>query len=132
MPTILYVEDFPPVRSIIRETLELEGWRVEVCEEGTSARREIEGGIHYDLLLLDEDLPGANGIELVRRARSLVHRRHTPIVMLSASDRQREARQAGANAFLKKPEGLLLIVETVRQLLTAEDNQSAHQVNWRE
>jgi DNA-binding response OmpR family regulator len=43
-----------------------------------------------DLLILDNELPGVNGIELTRRARALAHRQRTPIIMLSASDVEAE------------------------------------------
>jgi CheY-like chemotaxis protein len=56
---ILYVEDFLPVRLIVKETLELEGWRVEGCDDGLTALSRIESREPYDLLLLDDDLPRA-------------------------------------------------------------------------
>lgn len=116
--TILYVEDYEPVRQSVKETLELEGWRVKVCADGLDALSLIESGAHYDLLLLDNDLPGMSGIELVRRARTLPHRKQTPIIMVSASEAGREARRAGAQLFLKKPEGLRTLVESIKLLTT--------------
>lgn len=117
--TILLVEDNRMVLSVVRETLELEGWRVKCCEDGCAALRMLESGSRYDLLLLDNDLPGVSGLELIRHARQLSHRRHTPIIMLSAGLHQAEARRAGADAFLRKPEDIYAIVETVTQLLAA-------------
>ncbi|MDQ1523515.1 MAG: two-component system, chemotaxis family, chemotaxis protein CheY [Pyrinomonadaceae bacterium] len=114
---ILYAEDFQPVKLIVKETLELEGWRVEDCDDGLTALGYIESRAPYDLILLDDDLPGLTGIELVARARSLEHRRHTPVVMLSATERRCDARTAGVNIFLKKPEGMTSLVETIKQLL---------------
>jgi CheY-like chemotaxis protein len=46
--TILLVEDNRMVLSVVRETLELEGWRVDCCEDGYTALRIIESGRHYD------------------------------------------------------------------------------------
>ena len=115
--TILLVEDNRMVLSVVRETLELEGWRVDCCEDGCAALRVIESGRRYDLLLLDNDLPGVSGLELISRARQLPHRRHTPIIMLSAGLHQAEARRAGADAFLEKPRDVHTIVETVTHLL---------------
>ncbi|MDQ1612109.1 MAG: two-component system, chemotaxis family, chemotaxis protein CheY [Pyrinomonadaceae bacterium] len=114
---ILYAEDFQPVKLIVKETLELEGWRVEDCDDGLTALGHIESRAPYDLILLDDDLPGLTGIELVARARSLEHRRHTPVVMLSATERRCDARTAGVNIFLKKPEGMTSLVETIKRLL---------------
>jgi CheY-like chemotaxis protein len=58
-----------------------------------------------------------NGLELTRRARSLDHRKQTPIIMISASEAAREAREAGVNVFLRKPQDIGRIVETVARLL---------------
>lgn len=119
--TILYAEDFPPVKLIVKETLELEGWRVEDCDDGHTALRQIESGAQYDLILLDDDLPGPSGVELAARARELVHRSRTPIIMLSATERRSDARAAGVDIFLKKPEGMKSLVETIRQLLSSAE-----------
>jgi two-component system chemotaxis response regulator CheY len=116
--TILYVEDYEPVRQSVKETLEFEGWHVEVCADGLAALTQIESGAHYDLLLLDNELPRMSGIELVRRARTLPHRKQTPIIMVSASEAGREARRAGAQLFLKKPEGMRTLVESIKLLTT--------------
>ena len=98
---ILYAEDFPTVKLIVKETLELEGWRVEDCDDGFTALSRIESGEPYDLILLDDDLPGLSGIELAARARALRHLSRTPIIMLSATERRRDARAAGVDIFLK-------------------------------
>ncbi|HEX8636243.1 MAG TPA: response regulator [Pyrinomonadaceae bacterium] len=115
--TILYAEDFQPVKHIVKETLELEGWRVEDCDDGLVALDKIRGAEPYDLILLDDDLPGITGVALASIARTLERRRHTPIVMLSATERRLEARTAGVNIFLKKPEGMKSLVETIKGLL---------------
>jgi len=116
---ILYVEDNDLVRNTIRETLELEGWTVEACADGWAGLKSIEGGEHYDLLLLDNHLPLVDGLELARRARQSEQHAKTPIVMISAGNIKGEARLAGVNEFLRKPEDIHLIVETVRRLLHA-------------
>lgn len=87
------------------------------CADAAAGRREIESVAHFDALIVDNQLPGgASGVELIRLARSLTHRRHTPVVMLSASHVEAEARAAGADAFLAKPQWLGLMVDTVRGL----------------
>jgi len=58
-----------------------------------------------------------SGLELLRRTRLLPNRQQTPIVMLSASDVESEARRAGANAFLRKPEDASVVAETIARLL---------------
>jgi two-component system chemotaxis response regulator CheY len=116
--TILHAEDSRLVAAAVRDTLEAQGWTVETCAEGNTALNKIAGEVRYDLLLLDNGLPGVSGMELARYARKLPRYRQTPIIMLSATNCQDEARRAGINAFLLKPDGVALLVETITRLLT--------------
>jgi CheY-like chemotaxis protein len=115
--TVLHVEDRPDVADAVKETLEDEGWMVETCERGTDTLKLLESDAHFDVLIFDNQLPDANGVELIRRARAFPRWRHTPIIMLSASEVETEARRAGANVFLKKPNDILKISETIARLL---------------
>jgi CheY-like chemotaxis protein len=120
---ILHVEDDALVAAVVRETLKSEGWRVSTYTDGLAALAEIEGGTHYDLMLIDKQLPGADGLDLVLRARELAHRQQVPIIMLSAGDFEREARRAGASAFLRKPEDMHALAETIARLLARKPKQ---------
>jgi CheY-like chemotaxis protein len=122
--TILYAEDYGLLLHHVKGLLEAQGWRVEACADGLSALEKIEGDNNYDLLVLDNSLPGVSGLELVRRARSLPHRRCTPIIMLSASDVALSASRAGVNAFLKKPDEIDVLIETVRRLIVEGSKQA--------
>lgn len=118
--TILLIEDNKLVLNVVRDTLALEGMEAEACEDGVTALRKLEGDDQYDLIITDNDLPGVSGLELIRHARRLPHRQHTSIIMLSSGLWQVEARRAGADAFLRKPEDIGAVVETVRRLLHTE------------
>jgi CheY-like chemotaxis protein len=121
---ILHAEDDALVASAVREALRGEGWRVSNYADGPSALREIEGPEHYDLIIIDKQLPGADGLELVCRARELPHRQHVPVVVLSASGGAAgEARRAGASAFLRKPEEMPALAETIARLLARKPKQ---------
>lgn len=115
--TILYVEDHKLLLSHVKEMLEAEGWCVETCQDGASALEKIEGANPYDVLIFDNSLPGMSGLELVRRARRLTHRRRTPIIMLSASDSARVALRAGADVSLRKPDDVNTIILTIKGLV---------------
>jgi CheY-like chemotaxis protein len=117
--TILLVEDHKLLLLYLKEMLESQGWNVETCEDGRSALDFIASAKPYDLLLLDKSLPGIDGLELVRRARRLTHRRRTPIIVLSANDSASAALQAGANLFLKKPEDIDTIIGNINRLTVA-------------
>jgi DNA-binding response OmpR family regulator len=116
--TALVIEDHQTVADAVKDTLEAEGWRVRLCADASTGRIEIESSERFDVLILDNQLPGgASGIELTRFARSLSHRRRTPVVILSGSYVEGVAMEAGADAFLRKPQDLRLLVETVRRLI---------------
>ena len=121
--TILHVEDHQMVADAVRYALETEGWLVEGCDNGAAALTKIESGAHYDLLILDNELPGINGIDLITRTKTLAHRQRTPIIMLSASDVERDARRAGASAFLRKPQEVSALAETIARLLARRQRQ---------
>jgi CheY-like chemotaxis protein len=114
--TILYAEDNKLVSDAVRDLLEAEGWRVELYANGNAAMNRIAGGVRYDLLLFDNELPGATGLELTRYARSLPRYRTTPIIMVSAADCRPDALNAGADLFLRKPDDVHALVGAVRRL----------------
>jgi CheY-like chemotaxis protein len=116
--TILHVEDNELIADAVKDALAFEGWQVETCADGTAALDRLMSSTPYDLLLVDYDLPGVSGLELVRRARRLAHCERTPIIMLSASDVERAARQAGVSVFLRKPEDVPKLAQTITRLLT--------------
>jgi two-component system chemotaxis response regulator CheY len=114
--TILYVEDSKLIARMVCDRLASEGWQVELCPDGLAALDRIAGAVQYDLLLLDNELPGMNGLELTRYARQFPRYRRTPIIMLSAGEHETEARAAGVDLFLRKPDEIEKLVEAVRRL----------------
>jgi CheY-like chemotaxis protein len=114
---ILHVEDDEFVAGMVKEMLESEGWQVETCANGNAALEKIVGEDAYDLLLVDYDLPGANGLEIITRARELDHRCAMPMVVLAASPVEAAAREAGADVFLRKPQDVTSLVETINRFL---------------
>jgi CheY-like chemotaxis protein len=124
---ILHVENDDTVAGMAKEMLEIQGWQVETCVDGNTALQKISSGAHYDLLLVDYDLPGANGLELVQRTRQLAHRSRTPIIVLSAMPVEAAALKAGADEFLQKPQGVTSLVEKITRLVgTREEERQAH------
>jgi len=115
--SILHVENDEAVAQAVKEMLEMEGWQVETCADSVIALDRLTSQAIYDLIILDDGLQSVDGSELARYARQLPHRRDTPIIMLSASGDELEARRAGANAFLRKPEDFGLLAGTAKQLL---------------
>jgi tetratricopeptide (TPR) repeat protein len=72
--TILHVEHTKVIADRVREAAESKGWGVDSCADGLIALKKLAGKTRYDLLLFDNELPGMNGLELIRTARKLPHR----------------------------------------------------------
>lgn len=85
--------------------------------DGDAALEELVGHAQYDLLLVNFELPMLNGLELIEHVRTMPHRRCIPIVMMSGTLSEAVARKAGVNAFLRKPQDIGLLVETINRLL---------------
>ncbi len=115
--SILHVEDNKAVARLIQDTLGDEGMHVDSCLSGIAALEIIKSDAPYDLIIVDNDLPGLSGLELVLRIRSTAHRRNIPVIMLSADDCEAEAWRAGVNDFLSKPEAVDQVSPTIKRLL---------------
>src|SRR5258708_13355910 len=84
--SILHAEDNEPLANLINEMLSVEGWRVELCVDGDSALRHLTSDERIDLLLVDNELPGLSGLDLVNRTRKTPTHPPTPTVILSCTD----------------------------------------------
>lgn len=122
---VLHVEDDDTISEPVGMVLHDEGWSVETCADGAAALAKLESGERYDVLIFDNNLPSINGVELIRQTRALAHRQRTPIIMLSGSEVETEARRAGASYFLPKPDGIALLAETVAHLLARKKGREA-------
>lgn len=120
---ILHVEDDLTVAEVVREMAEQETWEVQHRTEGNAALEQLGSDTHYDLLLVDHELPGLNGLELIEQVRNMFHRRHMRIVMMSGTLDEAVALEAGADAFLRKPQGIGLLVEVINRLLHERDRE---------
>ena len=118
---MLHVEDDKPFARLIADNLAREGIEVDACVSGTTALKILTSGARYDVIIVDNDLPGLSGLELVRRARSIARWRGAAIIMLAGQDCEDDAWRAGVDAFLRKPEDINLISSTISRLLEEPD-----------
>jgi len=119
MSLILIVEDNEKNMKLARDVLQSKGYAtVEAITGEDGVRIAIEK--KPDLVLMDIQLPGINGIEALRQVRADPACARIPIVAFTASvtpaDRSQIA-AAGFNAFLSKPINLKEFLETVKRLL---------------
>lgn len=118
--TILVVDDEPDIRTLVREILEDEGFRVAVAENGTAARTRREE-VRPDLILLDIWMPDIDGITLLKEWNAAGHQPH-PVIMMSGHgtvETAVEATRLGAYDFLEKPLSMAKLLLTVRNALDA-------------
>jgi DNA-binding response OmpR family regulator len=115
--SILYVEDEKAAADQAGDLLKSENWKVEWCADGDTALRMLTGDEHYDVVLIGNTVAGLSAFELAERARKITHRRRTPIIMMSSKDFEKYAWRAGMDAFLKQPEQVGELTNTVNRLL---------------
>jgi DNA-binding response OmpR family regulator len=119
MPTILVVDDEPPILELVRFTLEDEQIRVLEAGDGLQAL-EIALAARPDLILLDVQMPRLDGLEVCRRLRADASLAGTRIVMLTAAGQDADRARglaAGADEYLTKPFSPLALFTLVRSLL---------------
>ena len=116
---ILYIEDDPANRILVRRVLEAEGYRVLEAENGIRgleiAQREQLGAV-----LVDIHMPDMDGFEVMARLRTIPRTASVPIIALTAmvmrGDRERTL-QAGCSAYIEKPIDVDLLPEQIALVL---------------
>lgn len=117
--TVMVIEDSAALRGLISDILHRQGFSVVIAENAPQARALIQQhATGVSLVLLDLNLPGGNGFELLEliRKRSLV-----PVFILSALRQQEQmlrGQALGAQAFIEKPFNPRELVQKIRETLT--------------
>ena len=110
---ILIIEDDPAIAAIERDYLELSGYEVTHCADGTEGlRTALEGP--WDLLLLDLMLPGTDGFAICRAVRE---KKDLPILMVTALDKDVDKIRGlgfGADDYVEKPFSPSVLVARVK------------------
>ena len=118
---VLLVEDDGDIAEVVALHLRDEGYAVEHARDGTAALKLLEREA-WDAIVLDLMLPGVDGLEICRRARSMA--RYTPIIITSARGSEVHrvlGLEIGADDYLAKPFSVLELVARVRALLRRVD-----------
>lgn len=117
MAKILLVEDDRKIATMVKRSLEAEGFTVDVAFDGVDgAWLATEGS--YDLMILDIMLPGRNGYQICADLRDAGN--WMPILMLTAKDGdldEAEALDTGADDYITKPFSLAVLTARVRALM---------------
>lgn len=103
--TILYVEDNPDNRLLVRRILMAEGYNVVEADSAAAALNLLQS-IRPDLILMDINMPVVDGFTLTHLLKSRPELQGTPIVALTANvmrgDRERTL-EAGCDGYIQKP-----------------------------
>jgi len=121
MPTILIIEDEPELVKVLRSYLEQAGFQVLTAYRGDSGLSTWEHK-RPDLVLLDLNLPGMDGLDVAREIR---RKSSTPIIMLTARVEETDqliGLELGADDYITKPFSPRVVVARVRALLRRADS----------
>jgi two-component system, OmpR family, response regulator MprA len=123
---ILVVDDERAVRESLRRALELEGYEVQLAEDGAQAIERLGAGNGQpDAVVLDVLMPGIDGIDVCRHLRRTGNT--TPVLMLTARDGVGDrvaGLDAGADDYLVKPFALRELLARLRALLRRVETPS--------
>jgi two-component system, cell cycle response regulator DivK len=102
---ILLVDDNPANLKLVRVLLTTEGYEVRVASDAEEALKVLDD-FEPQIILMDVQLPGMDGLELTRRLKADPRRRDIVIIALTAyamKGDEEKARAAGADGYLSKP-----------------------------
>lgn len=117
--TVLIIEDNPKNRKVFKDILSVHGFKsIEAVdgEEGYKMAKEH----NPDLIVMDVQLPGANGYEITRRLKSEDDTKDIPIIIVTSfamAGEENEARAAGCNDYISKPINIHQFIETIKKYL---------------
>lgn len=103
---VLVVDDFSTMRRIIKNLLRELGFsNISEADDGSTALPMLQGG-DFDFVVTDWNMPGMQGIDLLRAIRADDSLKHIPVLMVTAEAKKEQiiaAAQAGVNGYIVKP-----------------------------
>jgi CheY-like chemotaxis protein len=119
---VLVIEDNPDNYRLIEYALKRAGYEISWAETGEDGVNKAAESLP-DLIVMDIDLPGIDGLEATRRIRRSKTNSETPIVAITSyamrGDREK-AMEAGCNGYLEKPIDPLTVVESIEKFVKGE------------
>lgn len=117
MKTIMLVDDSATILLSISNILAKAGYATEKAANAEEALKKLGAGIKLDLLITDLNMPGMNGIDLIKEVRKLAAYKFVPILFLtteSQQSRKLEAKAAGASGWIVKPATADELLNTIK------------------
>ena len=121
--SILVVDDERNLTLAMRRLLSAEGYRTETANSGDEALRKVKEA-HYDVVFLDVNMPGMNGLETFVRLGEAAPQ--SAVVMITGYGKTlkaviEEARALGVRAVIDKPFKINQITEAIREIIPHAD-----------
>lgn len=122
--SVLIVEDDECIAALIADALRDEtNAQLFIVHNGSDAIRFLAERT-IDLLILDYQLPGANGLEVYDTMRQNMRTQHTPVLFITANDKRAEFQRRGLT-YMRKPFNLFELLATVEKRLSQPHNNAA-------
>jgi CheY-like chemotaxis protein len=127
MKSILIADGYDSVAELFACFFARDEWTVTTHSDGLRAAAALRGSAPYAAVLVSNRLHGMSGVELIRRIRTLDHRRDVPIVMVTGSVDAADvagALAAGADNVFNKPTDVVSLVTTVSKCVERRRQQN--------
>jgi two-component system chemotaxis response regulator CheY len=115
----LVIEDSRAMRSILADILGDVGFEVTLTADAEEALEVLEDEDYFELALVDWNLPGLSGLDLVKAMRERPAFKDTRLMMVTTEteiERVQEALQAGADEYIMKPFDKEMLLEKLALL----------------
>jgi DNA-binding response OmpR family regulator len=125
---ILLVEDDENFGEVLKSFLEMQGWSVNLCNDGDKGYAAFRTQ-EYDLCLLDVMMPNKDGFTLATEIRK--HNNFLPLVFITAKSQKHDVLQGfeiGADDYITKPFDSEILVQKIKALLRRVSNGNATKV----
>ena len=116
---VLTVDDSASIRQMVAFTLKSAGYDVIEAADGNAGLAQAKSN-NVQLVLTDQNMPGMDGLTLIKSLRALPNYKATPILMLtteSSDTMKSQGRAAGATGWLVKPFDPQKLLEVVRKVI---------------
>jgi two-component system, OmpR family, phosphate regulon response regulator PhoB len=113
-PVVLVVDDDAPILTLMKNILREFGFETRVAANGQAALQSVREQVP-DLILVDKNMPGMSGEDVIRSMRGMSGLAHLPILILSGEPIDRgELARIGATGAVQKPFDVPSLVEQIR------------------
>ena len=115
----MVVDDMIQIRHILRFSLEKEGYKVVLADNGKEAIKYASGDDPLDLIILDIMMPEMDGYEVIKKLRNSGSTKDIPVILLTAKSQKKyimKGMEVGANDYIVKPFKFADLLKKIQKL----------------